>query len=69
MKKCDDRRRPDNDSTQYKANADNEATESQFSLLDLIDHMAQISAEKDYKVFLRTGKIPYTGGQPERSAP
>lgn len=31
------------------------------SIIDIVKHLARISAENDYKHFLTTGEIPYTG--------
>ncbi|QIG79626.1 hypothetical protein [Stakelama tenebrarum] len=39
------------------------------AIIQLVRHLARISAENDYKYFLETGKVPYTGDEPERTSP
>lgn len=50
----------------FNINLDHEARES---LRDLVQYLAQISAEEDYNYFLLNGKIPYNDEDQEGISP
>lgn len=69
MNKKADHRRNEESRTPNGVPCRKDSANSDRILFDFVDFLARICAEDDYKFFLKTGKVPYNGDNPERISP